>query len=63
MGNVTDISEQRPHLTVQGKEAVHILPVSLIRDVAEGKKCITEIDYWEDFLPAILSDYLKGFDP
>lgn len=62
MGTIIEISEKQPHLTINGKNAVHVLPVSLVRDVIEGRKCITQIDEWNDFLPAILTDYLDGLD-
>jgi uncharacterized protein (DUF779 family) len=35
--NVISIDDHRPHLTVQGIESVHVVPVSLIRDIIDGK--------------------------
>jgi len=62
VSNVTAIQDHFPHLTIPAKKAVHVLPVSLIRDVIDGRKLILEIEGWEDFLPVILDDYLKGLE-
>jgi len=60
--NVIDLQDHHPHLTIPTKNAVHVLPVALIKDVIDGKKLIFDIDGWEDILPVILSDYLKGME-
>jgi len=60
--NVTNIRDHYPHLTIPTNNSVHVLPVSLIRDVIDGRKLIFEIEGWEDFLPVILNDYLKGLE-
>lgn len=58
---VTDISERMPHLKIPGIEKVHVLPAALIQDVADGKRDITQIDDWADFLPTICKEWLNGF--
>lgn len=35
--SVVDLSERQPHLVVNMGNAVHVLPLSLIRDIANGK--------------------------
>lgn len=37
MDNVKDISDNQPHLVVNMGNAVHVLPLSLIRNIASGK--------------------------
>lgn len=35
--SIVDLSERQPHLIVNMGNAVHVLPLSLIRDIASGK--------------------------
>jgi len=58
MSNVTDINDQKPHLMIPGSVNVHVMPKSLIEDVINGKKDITDIEEYEDFLPTILKEWL-----
>lgn len=60
MGNVTDIEEAKPHLTIVGLEKVHVIPLSLIRDMAKGRIKITDVEGVNDFLPAILLDLVEN---
>lgn len=38
MGNVVAIDDMRPHVVVHASDAAHVLPVSLLKDVAKGSK-------------------------
>lgn len=38
MGNVVHMEDMRPHVVVHASDAAHILPVSLLEDVARGAK-------------------------
>ena len=38
MGNVVAINDMRPHVVVHAADAAHVLPVSLLEDVAKGAK-------------------------
>jgi len=58
MNNVSDIDDQRPHLMIPGKQKAHVIPKSLIQDVIDGDKDITEIEEYYDFLPTILKEWL-----
>ena len=60
MAKVSDIFTNQPHITIQGKNRVHVMPVSLIEDVIDGKMDITQIEDWQDFLPTILDDWLQS---
>lgn len=59
MSNVTDINDQKPHLVIPGVQNVHVLPRSLIEDVINGDKDITEIEEYYDFLPTILKEWIE----
>jgi len=62
MSSVTDISERKPHVTIQGLNGIHVLPLSVLHDVVERKICITSIDDWADFLPEMLNDFINSLD-
>jgi hypothetical protein len=57
---VTDIEDRKPHLTIQCKDAIHVLPVSTLYDVIEGKLKFTDIDRHEDLIKPILKEYLDS---
>lgn len=45
MDNITDITDLQPHLVVECGNKTHVIPLSLIRDIAHGRqdasKCVT----------------------
>lgn len=38
MGEVVDIESKQPHLVVHASDAAHVIPLSLLDDVAKGAK-------------------------
>lgn len=38
MGDVVEMDAMRPHLTIQTPEAVHVVPLALLSEVAAGKQ-------------------------
>lgn len=38
MGEVVELEAMRPHVVVHASDAAHVLPVSLLEDVAKGSK-------------------------
>jgi hypothetical protein len=36
--SIEDLSERQPHLTVPASDGVHVIPVSLVRDVIAGRQ-------------------------
>ncbi|NTS91668.1 hypothetical protein HT115_05050 [Pseudomonas aeruginosa] len=38
MGEVVAIESKQPHVLIQATDAAHVLPVSLLEDVAKGSK-------------------------
>ncbi len=59
--SVEDLDDHRPHIMIPGKKNAHVIPRSCIEDVISGKKDITDIEEFEDFLPMILQEWLDGF--
>ena len=60
MSNVTDIEEAKPHLTIIGLEKTHVIPLSVIKDMASGRLKITDVDGVDDFLPTLLLDLIEN---
>jgi len=56
--SIIKIEEHRKHITIKGKESVHVMPIDLIWDIIERKKNITEIEEYTDFLPEILREWI-----
>lgn len=57
--NIVNLEEYMPHIVVNCGEQVHVLPKTLIEDVIEGKKCITQIEGWEDIVKVVLTGFLE----
>lgn len=55
---VSNIEDVKPHLTINCGDKVHVVPVSLIEDVIEGRKDLTQIDDWENLARKILQEWL-----
>lgn len=57
--NVRQLDEARPHLTVNCKDAVHVIPVSLIDDVINGNVEFTDIENWQSLIKVILREWIE----
>ncbi len=57
------IEDHKPHMTIQGLNAVHVVPVSLIEDIASGKIKISDIDEFDDFLPTLIQEWIVSMLP
>lgn len=55
---VIHIDDQKPHLTINCGDSVHVVPIALIEDVIAGKKCFTQLEQWNDLLKTILVEWL-----
>ena len=60
MSNIINIDNAKQHITIKCRDSVHVLPVSLMQDVIEGRKCFTEIERWQDIIKPILNDIING---
>lgn len=58
MTNVIDMQAHRPdpHITLKGLNTVHVLPVSLIENVIEGRLSVAAVD--AELVRDILADWL-----
>ena len=61
MTDVIDFTQTQSHLTITASDGVHVLPLSLIKDVISGRK---ESDVLtKPVIQAILKDWLLTIDP
>lgn len=58
MGEVIDIESKQPHLVVHASDGAHVIPVSLLEDVAKGTKPSSILT--EPVLQRIIEEWLKG---
>lgn len=54
--NIVSLDSQRPHLTLDTGNAVHVMPVALVADVAEGRKPPSILG--DDCLRVIVDEWL-----
>jgi len=57
MSEVIDLAEHQPHLTVLTDEAVHVVPVSLVRDWIRG---VGEPP--QDLVRTVLREWLEAIE-
>ena len=59
--NVVSLDEHRPHLVFMLEDGkVHVIPVSVFRDIVAGTLKLTDIDDWEMFSRYIIKAWLEG---
>lgn len=57
---VTYIEDKKPHLTINCEDGVHVVPVSLLEDVASGQIELTEIENWKPIVKKVLAEWLPS---
>lgn len=61
--SIYHIDDHKPHMTIKGFKSVHVVPVSLIEDIASGKIKISDIDEFDDFLPTLIQEWIVSMLP
>lgn len=61
---IENLDDHRPHLALhdQDQKKAWCTPLSLLQEVANKERPITDIEDWEDFIPALIKDYLTGYE-
>lgn len=60
MGTIENIEDYKPHLTIQiANGDVHVMPLAMWQDFADGKLPLANIECGELLLRAIVSDWLQ----
>lgn len=63
MGEVIHIEAKQPHMTIQSTDKkIHVVPVSLIKDIIEGRKSITDLQGFEEIVPTILEEWFHFYN-
>jgi hypothetical protein len=60
LDGIVDIEDFKPHITVNGGNAfgVHVVPVSMIQNIIDGKIRFSGIDRGDELRSAILKEWL-----
>lgn len=60
MNNIIDIAQNEPHVNFYCPGRVHVVPLSVIRNIAENKIPIQQLDGWEEIVRLMFSETCKG---
>jgi len=56
---VYNIEDHKPHITINGLKRVHVMPLSLIEDIAAGNTPLSDVDDADDFIPTLIKEWIK----
>jgi hypothetical protein len=63
MGDVIHIEAKQPHMTIPAiDKKIHVVPVSLIKDIIDGRKSITDLDGFEEIVPTIIEEWFQFYN-
>lgn len=65
MGDVVELDDARPHLTITGEDAVHVVPCLLIEEIISGKLPPAALicrERGNDLVRAILREWYDSID-
>lgn len=57
--SIEDINDYMPHVTIHGKKALHVLPLSVFRNIVQGKMKLSEVEDFDDFMPKVIEEWLE----
>lgn len=55
---VVQLDERRPHVVIEGMEAIHVVPTSVFYDVVDGKINVSDIESSDDIMRSIIQEWL-----
>lgn len=60
MTKVAQMDDHRPHVGIPTPDGnAHVLPVSLLEDIAAGRRSIDDLDDRDQIVRAIIGDWLR----
>lgn len=60
MDNVINMSSHKPHMVIPTPDGnAHVMPVSMLHDIAQGRVSIDEIEGKEQVIRAIVAEWLR----
>jgi len=58
MSNVVSMEDYRPHAVISSGRSVHVIPLSVLEDIATGDLRVDQLDGWEEIIPEIIGEWL-----
>jgi hypothetical protein len=62
MGKMIDISSQEPHINFYGKASVHVVPVSVIQKIADGRFKLEQLEDYQEIVKIVFADLCHRFN-
>lgn len=60
MGNVIDMADHKPHVGIYTPDGnVHVVPVTMLQNIADGKMSIDEVADRDQIMRAIIAEWLR----
>ena len=59
MTNVVSLAEMQAHVVIQTRDAVHVVPVAVLRGFCNGHVSLESIDDGEDMMRSITESWLE----
>ncbi len=54
------LDDHRPHVVVKVASGdVHVLPLILLEEIAEGRRPFDHLDLWPDIMRAVMNEWLS----
>jgi hypothetical protein len=60
MCEIIDIAANEPHINFYCPKRVHVVPMSVIKNIAENKIPIEQLDGWDEIVRLMFSEMCKG---
>jgi len=62
MGDIVDIETNEPHINFYGKARVHVVPLSVIKNIADGKFDLEQLEDYQEIVKIVFADPCQRFD-
>jgi hypothetical protein len=60
VNEIIDIAQNEPHINFYCQKRVHVVPLSVIQNIAENKIPIEQLDGWEEIVRLMFSQFTVG---
>jgi hypothetical protein len=61
MCEIINIEANEPHINFYCPNRIHIVPISVIKNIADGKTEITQLDGWKEITRLCFGELLKSY--
>jgi len=60
MDNIIDMADHKPHVGIYTPDGnVHVMPVAMLQNIADGKMSIDEVADRDQIMRAIIAEWLR----